>query len=831
MQTLVSPVAAFEALFNLLPTGVVLLTPVYDADHDIVDFAFYLLNPAAQHLLGLPARPQVTILQQLPHNGPSGLLARYRQAFASKERQQVDLPYQADGIDSFYRLLVQRVDDHLLVHITDLATLSAKAVRKTLRESQDATRTAQQEAQRQLRTILKQVPAAIAALGGPEHRFTFFNEQYQQLVGHRANLGFSVAEALPETVAQGFIALLDRVYQTGEPYVGSEIAILLSQPQGPPRQHYLTFTYQAQRNEQGLVQGILVSAVDVTAQVLSRKQAETLQAAMLNVVRRRAQERQDLLAVFAHAPVAVALLREPDHKLDYYNALFEQFYPGARQGRTLLELYPDLATPQFMAVLDHLYQTGEAQDSQTLRLPGATPRYVTFTYQAYREHGRIIGVALFLQDVTAQEVQRHQAAQATQQLGKEIVESKQELAQVLAEREASSARAAQRLQAIFAQAPLGIALFEGPDQVVTLANADVCAMWGTAPAQVLNRPLLEGVPELRGQGFERLLADVARTGQPFVGTEVAAELRQPDGTLATRYFNFVYQALRDPDGQTLGVLDIAIDVTEQVLTRQRIEQLNQELELRVEERTERIQQLNEELQVRNAQLTRINADLDTFVYTASHDLKGPIINIEGLVGALRHEFQEPALDAVLSERLLGMIIDSISRFQTTLTHLANITQLPLAGEVPAAPTELAPILEDVRLDLAPLLEATKARLVVDFTQCPGLRLSPKAVRSVFYNLLSNALKYRHPERTPVVRFQTSCSATQTSLTVQDNGLGLSPTQQQGLFQLFQRLHTHVEGSGVGLFSIKRLVENAEGTITVGSASQGQGTIFTITLPS
>lgn len=502
MET-VSSAAAFETLFELLPTGVVLLTPVYDATRDIVDFTFYLLNPAAQQLLGLPARPQGTSMQQLPYNSPSELLAHYRQAFASGERQQLDLPYQADGINSYYRLVVQRAGDHLLVHFTDLATLNSEAARRTLREGQAHSFVAQQEAQRQrqLRTILKQVPAAIATLSGPDHRFTFFNEQYQQLISHRAALGLRVAEVLPEAEEQGFIALLDRVYQTGETYVGNEIAILMDQPSGPPRQLYLTFTYQAQHDEQGHVQGILVSAMNVTAQVQNRKQAETLQAALLGVARRQAQARQDLLAVFAHAPVAVALLREPDHRLDYRNALFDQFYPDARQGSTLLELYPELATPQFISVLDQLYQTGEANGSQTLPLPGPTPRYVMFSYQAYRENGRIVGIALFAQEVTAQELQRQQAEQANQQLGEDVRERTQALADALVEQQESKARASARLQAIFAQAPLGIALFEGPEQVVTLANADICAMWGATPPPGAKPATARGRARVTGAGL------------------------------------------------------------------------------------------------------------------------------------------------------------------------------------------------------------------------------------------------------------------------------------------------------------------------------------------
>lgn len=139
------------------------------------------------------------------------------------------------------------------------------------------------------------------------------------------------------------------------------------------------------------------------------------------------------------------------------------------------------------------------------------------------------------------------------------------------------------------------------------------------------------------------------------------------------------------------------------------------------------------------------------------------------------------------------------------------------------------MVEDVRLDLAPVVEATQAQLLLDLAACPTVYFSPKNLRSIVYNLLSNALKYHDPTRPSVVQVRATCLAGQVVLAVQDNGLGLSPTQQSDLFMLFKRLHTHVEGTGVGLYMLKRIIENAGGTITVRS-QLGVGSTFTVTLP-
>ncbi|RZK27662.1 MAG: ATP-binding protein, partial [Hymenobacter sp.] len=104
---------------------------------------------------------------------------------------------------------------------------------------------------------------------------------------------------------------------------------------------------------------------------------------------------------------------------------------------------------------------------------------------------------------------------------------------------------------------------------------------------------------------------------------------------------------------------------------------------------------------------------------------------------------------------------------------------------------------------------------------------PASLRSIAYNLLSNAVKYRAPDRPAQVWMRAEQQAGVITLAVQDNGLGLDPTQQGRLFQVFQRLHTHVEGTGVGLYMIKRLIENGGATISV-SSEPGVGTTFTVT---
>lgn len=243
----------------------------------------------------------------------------------------------------------------------------------------------------------------------------------------------------------------------------------------------------------------------------------------------------------------------------------------------------------------------------------------------------------------------------------------------------------------------------------------------------------------------------------------------------------------------------------------------------------RFDQAQRLLEENNEELTRVNADLDTFVYTASHDLRAPITNIEGLVQALVSELPaepEPQSQVGLILRLMQ---DSVERFKRTIDQLTDVSKLQREHGAAAERVSLAGVVEDVRLDLEPLVQSLAAEVQVDVANCPPFPLSEKNLRSVVYNLLSNALKYHAPERRPQVRLRAWCEGKSLLLAVQDNGLGLDPAGQQKLFGMFQRLHDHVEGSGIGLYMVKRMIENAGGHIEVKS-ELGVGSTFLVYLP-
>jgi signal transduction histidine kinase len=160
-----------------------------------------------------------------------------------------------------------------------------------------------------LRHLFQQAPGVIAVLRDPEHVFEIANDAYLRLVGHRDVRGKAVREALPELEGQGFFDLLDRVYQTGEPYIGSELPVRLRHTaEGAIEERFVSFVYQPIFDHRGLVTGIFVEGSDVTESVRAQ---QALRASELEL--KEANRRKDeFLAMLAHelrnplAPIASA---------------------------------------------------------------------------------------------------------------------------------------------------------------------------------------------------------------------------------------------------------------------------------------------------------------------------------------------------------------------------------------------------------------------------------------------------------------------------------------------------------------------------------------------
>ena len=267
---------------------------------------------------------------------------------------------------------------------------------------------------------------------------------------------------------------------------------------------------------------------------------------------------------------------------------------------------------------------------------------------------------------------------------------------------------------------------------------------------------------------------------------------------------------------------------------------NTELEKRVLERTQNLTRINKELQSEiqirlkaeqqikknNAELIKTNRDLDNFVYTASHDLKAPISNIEGLINALK---EEASCNTTNSNQLIELISISVDKFKQTISDLTEISKVQQSGEDLIEELNIDEILTDTLINIHGLIQTSKAIIKSDFSNCTQIKFSRKNLRSIFYNLLSNAIKYGHPERIPEIFVKAECTSRHIILKVSDNGMGIPPEKKNQIFSMFKRLHDHVGGSGIGLYIVKRIVDNMEGRIEV-QTELNKGSSFILYFP-
>ncbi|MFD2785275.1 sensor histidine kinase [Hymenobacter rubripertinctus] len=262
-----------------------------------------------------------------------------------------------------------------------------------------------------------------------------------------------------------------------------------------------------------------------------------------------------------------------------------------------------------------------------------------------------------------------------------------------------------------------------------------------------------------------------------------------------------------------------------------LEQVKQELDHKNEALVAAHQQQkhhNHELDRINRQLARTNADLDNFVYAASHDLRQPVHNLRGLFEELRRgaTFHDP--DAA---QLLRLTDTSLLALTTTIDDLSRAVQEQRrSGEEPTQQVVLSEVMADVCQTLQTQVNATNARILTDFTACPTVRYARTDLRTVLLNLVANAIKYRRPEAVPVIRVRSLPTTGPPVVQVQDNGLGIDLNRHGAeLFQLFRRFHPEVaSGTGVGLFLVNRLVQTAGGHVEVES-QPGAGTTFSVHL--
>lgn len=236
-----------------------------------------------------------------------------------------------------------------------------------------------------------------------------------------------------------------------------------------------------------------------------------------------------------------------------------------------------------------------------------------------------------------------------------------------------------------------------------------------------------------------------------------------------------------------------------------------------------LKRTKQEVDKKNASLLRINADLDNFVHAASHDLLGPLGNIE-LSIAMMNEVTaaDPKVIA-----FANIINSSVKKFRALITDIATIAKIE-SDMISMEMVDVDELISNIEWSLDDKIKASGAVIKRDIA-IKHILFSKKNLRSILYNLISNAIKFTG-DTAPVVTVKTSKNTDSTIISVEDNGLGIAREDVDKIFDMYGRLHQNIEGHGIGLYLAKKIVDAAGGNIDVES-EPGKGSKFTILFKS
>ncbi|WP_306058926.1 ATP-binding protein [Natronococcus wangiae] len=229
---------------------------------------------------------------------------------------------------------------------------------------------------------------------------------------------------------------------------------------------------------------------------------------------------------------------------------------------------------------------------------------------------------------------------------------------------------------------------------------------------------------------------------------------------------------------------------------------------------------------RERELEESNKRLEQFAYAASHDLQEPLRMVSSYLQLIERRYEDEFDED--GEEFLEFAVDGADRMREMIDGLLEYSRVETRGD-PFEPVALEEILEHVVEDLQFQIEETNATITTE--RLPRVRGDASQLRQLFQNLLSNAITYCGDEP-PRVHVSAERNGRKWTISVRDEGIGIDPDDQDRVFEVFQRLHTHDahQGTGIGLALCQRIVERHDGEIWVDS-EPGEGSTFSLTLPA
>ena len=636
-----------------------------------------------------------------------------------------------------------------------------------------------------LRAMFEQAPGFIALLTGPSHMFTLANRAYRRLVGGRELIGRAVSDAFPEATGQGFVTLLDRVYATGEPYVGSRVPLDLEDADGGSDRRYIDFVYQPMRDADGRVTGIFVEGSDVTAHVCAEEELRAITESIAAAARSAEEDRALLDAMLQAAPVGIGYATA-DGRLRLVNQANLDLWGGMASTREVADF----------ARWKAWWADGSARHGQPLKAGD---------WGLARALGGedVIGDVIEIEPFDTPGQRRTVLLRATPVRNADGAVTGAVVAQVdITDRVAAEAR-----------------LRESDARFRTIADAMPQMVWSVlddGTADYFNRQWsgFTGLPAASSEGLGWLDTLHPDDRAPVMARwrESAAAGRLYEAEYRMRHHSGEYRwvlarglPVHDDAGAVLRWMGTCTDIHEHKLTRTQLEQ--NDVALRLADRRK-----------------------DEFLAMLAHELRNPLAPIRTaaeIIALPRTPLERARQAGAVILRQVGHMtelvddlldVSRVTRGQVTLErHVFD-----LRDAVRAAVEQVRPLAESrahslaVRMGAAPLwVDGDRTRL----TQVIG-------------NLLNNAAKYTPPGG--AIAVDARLSGGHACVSVRDDGLGIEPDLLPHVFELFTQgtrtLDRAQGGLGIGLALVHGLVALHGGRVHASSDGAGLGSRFVVELP-
>ncbi len=289
-------------------------------------------------------------------------------------------------------------------------------------------------------------------------------------------------------------------------------------------------------NKEGNVEAIAGTARDITE--ISRAEEELL------------KREQQMRAMVETAPFPIGVYIDKEMTVQFANQSILDIWGKGNDvfGKSIKQILPELGCQEIFKQLDSVYATGIGYHAKNQQIDivtdGATSSfYLNYSFTPLADgNGKIYGVMNTAADVT------------DLNLAKITIQKSEE-----------------NLRNTILQAPVAMCIFKGEHFIVDLANERMFKLWGKTAKDVMHKPIFEGLPEAKDQGFEAMIQGVYRTGKTFSADGVPITLPR-NGVIEQAYVNFVYEPYREPDGSISGILAVAVDVTDQLTASKKIEE-------------------------------------------------------------------------------------------------------------------------------------------------------------------------------------------------------------------------------------------------------------------